>query len=242
MREKERQQDNPKQDWQKADARILGQLLVAQNILFVLHDEARIAEYFSQALSSVPGVISCFVCLGNLTAPPRFAQEVCSGCTALRKNEYGSLPMPDNFSCGLAAKQGMRAIPLQTNEHAFGLFIFQTDSTTAFEPYWPFLSNLANYVALTLETRIQKRSLEKSRDELEMRVKERTEELWRMNTELEQRVKQRTAELEERNAELHKMNRLFVGRELRMVELKEKIRELEGKSLTTNYAVDPDDY
>ena len=53
------------------------------------------------------------------------------------------------------------------------------------------------------------------------------EELCRLKDELEQRVRERTAELEAKNAELHKMNRLFVGRELRMVELKERIRELE---------------
>jgi PAS domain S-box-containing protein len=56
------------------------------------------------------------------------------------------------------------------------------------------------------------------------------EKLRSLNEELEQRVKERTAELEVKNAELYKMNRLFVGRELRMVELKEKIRELERKS------------
>ena len=56
------------------------------------------------------------------------------------------------------------------------------------------------------------------------------EELCKLNEELEQRVKQRTAELEEKNVELQKMNRLFVGRELRMVELKEKIAGLEKTS------------
>jgi PAS domain S-box-containing protein len=55
------------------------------------------------------------------------------------------------------------------------------------------------------------------------------EEKNRLNAELEQRVKQRTAELEQKNAELDRMNRLFVGRELRMKELKEKIARLEGK-------------
>lgn len=51
--------------------------------------------------------------------------------------------------------------------------------------------------------------------------------LKRLNEELEQRVKQRTAELEEKNIELARMNRIFVGRELKMIEMKERIRELE---------------
>lgn len=59
--------------------------------------------------------------------------------------------------------------------------------------------------------------------------KKREEELKRLNEELEQRVKQRTAELEEKNAELQRMNRLFLGRKLRMAELKERIRALEKK-------------
>jgi PAS domain S-box-containing protein len=46
---------------------------------------------------------------------------------------------------------------------------------------------------------------------------------------LEILVRERTAELEEKNLELQRMNKLFVGRELRMVELKERIRALEKK-------------
>jgi hypothetical protein len=42
-------------------------------------------------------------------------------------------------------------------------------------------------------------------------------------------VKERTAELEAKNAELARLNKIFIGRELRMVELKERIRELEKK-------------
>jgi GAF domain-containing protein len=55
------------------------------------------------------------------------------------------------------------------------------------------------------------------------------EALRKLNEELEERVKTRTAELEEKNRELERINRVFVGRELRMRELKERIRELETK-------------
>jgi len=53
------------------------------------------------------------------------------------------------------------------------------------------------------------------------------EELRTLNDELEERVQQRTSELAEKNETLQRMNKIFVGRELRMAELKERIKELE---------------
>ncbi|TAN42538.1 MAG: PAS domain S-box protein [Nitrospirae bacterium] len=56
------------------------------------------------------------------------------------------------------------------------------------------------------------------------------QELRRLNEKLEQRVKERTSELESKNAELERMNKLFVGRELKMIELKDRIKALEEKT------------
>lgn len=61
--------------------------------------------------------------------------------------------------------------------------------------------------------------------------KQTEEAIRKLNEELEQRVRERTAELEEKNMELERMNKIFVGRELRMVELKERIKELEEQKL-----------
>ncbi|MBN1821743.1 MAG: PAS domain S-box protein [Prolixibacteraceae bacterium] len=47
--------------------------------------------------------------------------------------------------------------------------------------------------------------------------------------ELETLVKERTSELQEKYNEIEEFNRLFVGREFRIKELKDKIKELEGK-------------
>jgi PAS domain S-box-containing protein len=60
--------------------------------------------------------------------------------------------------------------------------------------------------------------------------KQAEEAVMKLNEELDRRVHERTAELEKTNKELQKLNKLFVGRELRMVGLKEKIRELEKKN------------
>jgi PAS domain S-box-containing protein len=57
--------------------------------------------------------------------------------------------------------------------------------------------------------------------------KQAEEKIFRLNEELEERVRERTKELERRNHELEQMNKAFVGRELRMVELKGRIAELE---------------
>jgi DNA-binding response OmpR family regulator len=58
--------------------------------------------------------------------------------------------------------------------------------------------------------------------------RKRTEENLRtLNEELEQRVTRRTSELAAKNTELERMNKMFVGRELRMIELKERVKELE---------------
>ena len=81
------------------------------------------------------------------------------------------------------------------------------------------------------ERQVAQESLEEKtlllEEEIEVRQKAQVE-LEKINNELEQRVKLRTAELETKNTELQKMNKLFVGRELRMVELKERIAELEN--------------
>lgn len=59
------------------------------------------------------------------------------------------------------------------------------------------------------------------------------EELRTLNDELEERVQQRTSELAEKNETLQRMNKIFVGRELRMAELKERIKELEKMTLAS---------
>lgn len=84
-----------------------------------------------------------------------------------------------------------------------------------------------------LEQKVGERTEELTRanQRLEQEIAERKlaeDALRRLNEELDRRVKERTAEFEAKNEELEQLNKLFVGRELKMIELKEKIRRLEG--------------
>ncbi len=69
--------------------------------------------------------------------------------------------------------------------------------------------------------------LEDEKKVLEIRVKARTRELEELARTLDEKVKERTKELQERIKELEKFHRLTVGREMKMVELKNKIKKLE---------------
>jgi PAS domain S-box-containing protein len=56
------------------------------------------------------------------------------------------------------------------------------------------------------------------------------EELAKHREHLEELVKERTYELEKKNADLKRFNKLFAGREFRIKELRDKVKELEGRN------------
>ena len=72
-----------------------------------------------------------------------------------------------------------------------------------------------------------KDQLEEEKKVLEVRVRARTRELEELTKSLDAQVKERTKELQERLNQLERFHKLTVGREMKMVELKKKIRQLE---------------
>lgn len=78
----------------------------------------------------------------------------------------------------------------------------------------------------TEELESAKKELEEAKSILEVRVQARTKELESLTENLEMEVKERTRELRERLEELEKFRKSTVGREMKMIELKDEIRRL----------------
>ncbi|MBD3208209.1 MAG: hypothetical protein GF370_02015 [Candidatus Nealsonbacteria bacterium] len=81
----------------------------------------------------------------------------------------------------------------------------------------------------TMELEETKRKLEEEGKGLEKKVNERTKELEDLAKGLEKKVKERTQKLEKKVEEANKFNKLAIGREMRMIELKKRVQELETK-------------
>ncbi|MCX6764325.1 MAG: PAS domain S-box protein [Candidatus Nealsonbacteria bacterium] len=83
----------------------------------------------------------------------------------------------------------------------------------------------------TSELEKAKMAIEEAKNILEVKVAARTRELKELNEKLEEKVGQRTKELQEKLNELDKWYRLTVGRELKMIELKEEINKFKKRML-----------
>jgi len=82
--------------------------------------------------------------------------------------------------------------------------------------------------ARTLKLKEREGEIEEVKNVLEIRVKARTKELRELTKSLNKQVQQRTEDLQEKVRELERFQKLSVGRELKMVELKKEIKRLKS--------------
>lgn len=75
------------------------------------------------------------------------------------------------------------------------------------------------------------RELQEAKEILEIKIDARTKELKEFAESLEERVRQRTMELQEKVKALEVFRKLTVGRELKMIDLKEQIKKLERECM-----------
>jgi hypothetical protein len=104
------------------------------------------------------------------------------------------------------------------NDLTFGVLTIYSDEPDAFdEEEVVMLSDMAETLAFGIGSLRTKAEQIKAERELE-----------KHRLHLEEMVNERTVELNAKIAEIERINRLFVDREVRMIELKDKIKELES--------------
>jgi len=130
---------------------------------------------------------------------------------------------------GYLSLSSIFSVPYLTKDWFSGLdviFLLISILMIAFITY-----NLQKYHFYLLETQDD---IEKSRASLEVKVALRTQDLQELSEGLKDQVEARTQELRGKMEELERFNRLSVGRELKMIELKEEITKLEKKKKKKN--------
>lgn len=173
----------PSNDGHMPSAVVLGRLLVIQQVLHTLPDEIRIGEFTRQALITVPGVNDAYVhIIGHTTSPTPEMAKLC---------EQWEQALQDATSLGFIQLNNLpdtHFFPLRSATRTFGILLVRVENESLCQPYLHFLSNLANEIGLILETRLYQaqlaqaiEKLSQARDELEVRVAERTRELEYLN-------------------------------------------------------------
>jgi PAS domain S-box-containing protein len=111
--------------------------------------------------------------------------------------------------CKEAGMRSFAAIPLNLKDQTLGVLGIASRTERDFSKDHEFLEILAATVATITQNAIL------------------FEKLQHQSETLEEEVKKRISELEARNAELERLNKLFVDREFRIKELRDRVKELE---------------
>jgi signal transduction histidine kinase len=196
------------------DPRVLGQLLAAQSVFSIFSARQKMGEFVSRVVEGVPGVAFCAVCLPGAERP-RLGGEPAPECADCDVPE-GDVDHDPNHPCRLSSRAGIQIFPLKTQDRHFGFLFLKLEEREEFATYEPFVSNLANSLAVNIDRQWQKERLEAANVELR-RYREHLEEL----------VRERTTELQLGLKREHHLNAVLRAiRNVNQLIVREKDREL----------------
>jgi signal transduction histidine kinase/DNA-binding response OmpR family regulator len=184
-----------------AQSLALGKLLLIQHVLEVLPNETSIASFLCRSLSTIPGVKDVHICIRGVHTPDDATyRELCRAC-----GKNGS---------SLATPPPTKLFPLRTSHQVYGALFLSIDNEDQLSFCQPYLANTANTVATLLENRdhvhqlhVANERIQRGREELEVRVQQRTADLLHANEELQREMCERKAN----EAKLHRITNLYAA-------------------------------
>jgi hypothetical protein len=127
---------------------VLARLYFVQLALVSLPDDKRIAEFMRCAFLQVPGVEDVHLCLSDAVFP---ADERLEG---VAKECARAATRPASFDVSAIEEEtGAAVFVLRTTSRLFGVVLIDVKDAFAFSPYRYVLANIANAVAMTMESR-----------------------------------------------------------------------------------------
>ncbi|MBL7142302.1 MAG: hypothetical protein ISS83_01365 [Candidatus Pacebacteria bacterium] len=132
---------------------------------------------------------------------------------------FGILPHREVFSISQGAYQDPVFILIQTLTLTIA-FLFIAEN------YGTLSENLRKKQEKLIKAQEE---IEEAKDVLEIKVDARTRELQELTKEQEGTIQERTREIQEKLEDMERFQKLSVGRELKMIELKKEIKRLEEK-------------
>lgn len=169
-------------DAPQASAEVLGRLLVIQQTLDALPNEARLNEFTREALMTVPGVetVLMYTCdrmlLPGQKADDIRAEWVRMGFTQAPDDPGKRMNMPP-----------LHYFPLSKDPDLYGYIIVRACDEAALSPYLQFIGNLSNSIGNVLDSRLHFSQLTQTTEQL----MQRTCELQASNRKLEVEIGER---------------------------------------------------
>ena len=148
------------------DNKVLSQLMLLQGTLVSMPTDESMSRFVSRGFKSVPGVSSLNVCVRGAVAEKN---DLCPSCN------YRWGEGEDNFDhlCKRGDYGNTKRFPIRTADRLYGFVVFTlNDTPDAFTPYEPYLQNIVNVIALSIDHKQAEEKIKASLLEKETMLKE----------------------------------------------------------------------
>lgn len=185
-------------------------------------------EFIYQGLKEITGIISCRVCLSFMgESVGDILREKCNKCIFPQQTSGSEV-------CLLSKEENCIAVPVQINKNQYGVISIVINELCT-PNIVSAIRNFANLIALSIENKLQRETLREQNiklsefnQDLEIIVRERTEELWKVVAELEEsreELEQVISELTESKLKLEENEQKLKSSITESEALNEKLRE-----------------